>query len=69
MKPRVRLDGDTFVSLAKAEQNRVIRTAPFAFRGQMYVTEDESYYYYTYSKEPLILPKGVEVVDAKFFAF
>jgi len=69
MKPRVLLEPDTFQQLVKAEQNKVIKTAKIALRGHMYVTEGTSYYYYTYSKEPLTLPPGTEVVDAKLFNF
>ena len=69
MKPRVLLEPDAFCRLVKAEQNTVIRTQKMLFQGQMHVTEGESYFYYAYSKEPLTLPMGTEVIDAKFFAF
>lgn len=69
MKPRVLLESDAFNRLVEAEQNKVIRTTKVLFHGHMYVTEGDSYYFYAYSKEPLTLPKGTEVIDAKLFNF
>jgi len=69
MKPRVLLEPDAFNKLVKTEQRQVIRTAKMLLHGHMYVTEGESYYYYTYSKEPFALPEGIEVIDAKLINF
>ena len=69
MKPRVLLEPEAFLQLVKAEKNRVIRTAKLMFQGHMHVVECDSYFYYAFSKEPLAMPDGIEVIDAKFFAF
>ena len=69
MKPRVLLEPEAFNQLIKAEQSKVIRTTKIFLRGHMYVTEGDSFFYYSYSKEPLTLPEGTDVIDAKLVNF
>ena len=69
MKPRVLVETDVFCQLAKSEGKTVIKTDKLLLQGHMYVIDGDSYYYYAHSSEPLKLPAGIDVIDAKLVSF
>ena len=59
MGPRVQINPDEFMDIARKEQGLVIR------KKGMYVIRSGDYYYYTTSKQPLALPAECQIKDVK----
>jgi hypothetical protein len=59
MGPRVHINPNEFVDIAEKEQGLVIKSK------RMYLIRSGDYYYYTTSKQPLVLPLECHVKEVK----
>ena len=65
MGPRLRVEPGEFLEIVERERGLVIKGPKVVFSGTMYLTRSGDYYYYANSKEPLRMPEGVVVSEAK----
>ena len=65
MGPRVQVDPAEFLRILENEKGLVIKGRPIILRGTEYVTRSGDYYYFTFAKEPLTLPKECKVTNAR----
>jgi hypothetical protein len=65
MGPRVQVEPSEFLRMIAQEKGLVIKSRKFPLQGTTYVSRCGDYYYYTMSKEPLALPDGCVVQQAK----
>ena len=55
---------DEFLKIATQIGTPVVETDKIMLTGHMYVTTGEDYVFYTYSPQPISLPKHIEVIKA-----
>jgi len=65
MGPRVQVDAAEFLRIVEREKGLVIKGHKILWTPVTYVVRSGDYYYYTQAREPLTLPAGVEVREAK----
>jgi hypothetical protein len=65
MGPRVLVSPEEFLKVVEREKALVIKGPKVILQGTTYVTRAGDYYYYTTVREPLRLPDGVEVKEAR----
>ena len=65
MKPRVHQSPEMFLKMVEKLGEPVVATEKIMLMGYMYVTTGTQYIYFAYSAEPLVIPKGIEVVNAE----
>lgn len=62
---RVQVDSSEFVRIAEQEKGLVIKGPRVRLQGTTYVIRSGDYYYYTTVREPLALPSGLRIIDAR----
>ena len=66
MGPRVQVSPEEFVDIANAEGGLVIkRRTPFQWQANTYVVRSGDYYYYTITKQALMLSGSCRIREAK----
>jgi hypothetical protein len=65
MGPRVLVDAAEFLQIAEQEKGVVIKGPRVLWQGRTYVVRSGDYYYFTTTKQPLTLPPGLEIKEAR----
>ena len=65
MGPRLKVSNDVFIHEVSHSSGKVIRGPKVLWQGYTYLVCGGEYYYYTISKEPLVMPPDIEVIDVK----
>ena len=64
MGPRVQVDAAEFLRIVEREKGLVIKGRKVLWTPVTYVMRSGDYYYYTLTRDPLMIPAGVEVKEA-----